>query len=81
MYQRTLTDHFHTWCQYLNNFVISYIYYIHIYVVVNFFISLGNFSLFFLFLFLGMVKYANEVETKEKEISPEIKNKLQHISD
>ena len=27
-----------------------------------------------------MVKYANEVETKEKEISPEIKNKLQHIS-
>ena len=27
-----------------------------------------------------MVKYANEVETKEKEISPEIKNKLKHIS-
>ena len=26
-----------------------------------------------------MVKYANEVETKEKEISPEIKNKLKHI--
>ena len=32
-------------------------------------------------VFLGMVKYANEVETKEKEISPDIKNKLQHISD
>ena len=28
-----------------------------------------------------MVKYANKVETKEKEILPEIKNKLQHISD
>ena len=27
-----------------------------------------------------MVKYANEVETKEKEISSEIKNKLKHIS-
>ena len=35
MYQRTLTDHFHTWCQYLNNFVISYSYYIHIYVVAS----------------------------------------------
>lgn len=78
MYQRTLTDHFHTWCQYLNNFVISYSFYINIYVGVNFFIS-GNYI--FLLLFLGMVKYAKEVETKEKEILPEIKNKLQHISD
>ena len=43
-----------------------------------FFIS-GNY--FLLLLFLGMVKYAKEVETKEKEILPEIKNKLQHISD
>ena len=68
--------------EYLNYFVISYIYYIHIYVVVNFFYLTRKFFSFCLFLFLGMVKYANEVETKEKEnISPEIKNKLQHISD
>ena len=80
MYQRTLTDHFHTWCQYLNNFVISYSYYIHIYVVVNFFfISLANFFFFF-FLGGGMVMYANKVETKGKEIL-QILNKLQHISD
>ena len=68
--------------EYLNYFVISYIYYIHIYVVVNFFYLTRKSFSFCLFLFLGMVKYANEVETKEKEnISPEIKNKLQHISD
>ena len=36
---------------------------VHVYVVVNFFIS-GNFCFFF--LFLGMVMYANEVETREK---------------
>ena len=41
-----------------------------IYVVVNFL-----FQVIFLFLlFLGMVIYANEVETKEKEKLPEIKN-------
>ena len=39
------------------------------YVVVNFFIS--DISVFL--LFLGMVMYANEVETKEKEKLPEIK--------
>ena len=39
-------------------------------VVVNFL-----FQVIFLFLlFLGMVMYANEVETKEKEKLPEIKN-------
>ena len=79
MYQRTLTDHFHTWCQYLNNFVISYSYYIHIYVVVNFFYLIGNFFFFFLGGG-GMVMYANKVETKGKEIL-QILNKLQHISD
>ena len=78
MYQRTLTDHFHTWCQYLNNFVISYSYYIHIYVVVNFFfISL---QFFFGGGGGGMVMYANKLETKGKEIL-QILNKLQHISD
>ena len=42
----------------------------YIYVVVNFL-----FQVIFLFLlFLGMVIYANEVETKEKEKLPEIKN-------
>ena len=41
-----------------------------VYVVVNFL-----FQVIFLFLlFLGMVIYANEVETKEKEKLPEIKN-------
>ena len=41
-----------------------------IYVVVNFL-----FQVIFLFLlFLGMVIYANEVETKEKEKLPEITN-------
>ena len=29
-------------------------------------------------LFVGMVIYANEAETKEKYKSPEIKNSLQH---
>ena len=44
--------------------------YINVYVVVNFL-----FQVIFLFLlFLGMVIYANEVETKEKEKLPEIKN-------
>ena len=80
MYQRTLTDHFHTWCQYLNNFVISYSYYIHIYVVVNFFFI----SLQFFFGGGGggggIVMYANKLETKGKEIL-QILNKLQHISD
>ena len=42
------------------------------YVVVNFFIS--DISVFL--LFLGMVMYANEVETKEKEKLPEIKKKV-----
>ena len=42
----------------------------HVYVVVNFL-----FQVIFLFLlFLGMVIYANEVETTEKEKLPEIKN-------
>ena len=41
-----------------------------VYVVVNFL-----FQVIFLFLlFLGMVIYANEVETKGKEKLPEIKN-------
>ena len=30
-------------------------------------------------LFVGMVMYANEAETKEKYKLPEIKNSLQHI--
>ena len=34
-----------------------------------------SFQVIFVFLsFLGMVMYANEVETKEKETLPEIKN-------
>ena len=41
-----------------------------IYVVVNFVSQVVFVSL----LFLGMVIYANEVETKEKEKLPEIKN-------
>ena len=42
----------------------------YVYVVVNFL-----FQVIFLFLlFLGMVIYANEVETTEKEKLPEIKN-------
>ena len=46
-----------------------------IYVAVNFL-----FQLIFVFpLFLGMVMYANEFETKEKQKLTEIKNKLQHI--
>ena len=42
----------------------------YIYVVVNFVSQVG----FVFLLFLGMVMYANEVETKEKEKLPEIKN-------
>ena len=46
-----------------------------VYVAVNFL-----FQLIFVFpLFLGMVMYANEFETKEKQKLTEIKNKLQHI--
>ena len=47
-----------------------------IYVVVNFLIQL-----IFIFprLFLGMVMYANEFKTKEKQKLTELKNKLQHI--
>ena len=41
-----------------------------IYVVVNFLSQV----IFVFLLFLGMVIYANEVETKEKEKLPEIKN-------
>ena len=42
-----------------------------VYVVVNFFLS----QVIFIFpLFLGMVIYANELETKEKQKLPEIKN-------
>ena len=40
------------------------------YVVVNFLSQV----IFVFLLFLGMVMYANEVETKEKQILPEIKN-------
>ena len=48
---------------------------VHVYVAVNFL-----FQLIFVFpLFLGMVMYANEFETKEKQKLTEIKNKLQHI--
>ena len=46
-----------------------------VYVAVNFL-----FQLIFVFpLFLGMVMYANEFETKEKQKLTEIKDKLQHI--
>ena len=41
-----------------------------VYVVVNFLSQV----IFVFLLFLGMVMYANEVETKEKEKLPEIKN-------
>ena len=48
---------------------------LHVYVVVNFL-----FQLIFIFpLFWGMVMYANEFKTKEKQKLTEIKNKLQHI--
>ena len=43
---------------------------LHVYVVVNFLSQV----IFVFLLLLGMVMYANEVETKEKEIFPEIKN-------
>ena len=42
----------------------------HVYVVVNFLFKV----IFVFLLFLGMVIYANEVETKEKQKLPEIKN-------
>ena len=41
-----------------------------VYVVVNFLSQV----IFVFLLFLGMVMYANEVETKEKQKLPEIKN-------
>ena len=41
-----------------------------VYVVVNFLFQV----IFVFLLFLGMVIYANEVETKEKDKLPEIKN-------
>ena len=44
----------------------------HVYVLVNFLIS-GNFCFFCFVLFLGMVMYDNEVETKEKYKLAEIK--------
>ena len=45
------------------------------YVVVNFLSQV----IFIFPLFLGMVIYANEFETKEKQKLPELKNLLQHI--
>ena len=42
----------------------------YVYVVVNFLFQV----IFVFLLFLGMVIYANEVETKEKQKLPEIKN-------
>ena len=45
------------------------------YVVVNFLSQV----IFVFLLFLVMLMSANEVETKEKQKLPEIKNKLQHI--
>ena len=42
----------------------------YVYVVVNFLSQV----IFVFLLVLGMVMYANEVETKEKEKLPEIKN-------
>ena len=48
---------------------------LNVYVVVNFL-----FQLIFIFpLFWGMVMYANEFKTKEKQKLTEIKNYLQHI--
>ena len=53
-------------CQNKINFCMEYIF-----VVVNFLSQV----IFLFLLFLGMVKlYANEVETKEKEKLPEVKN-------
>ena len=46
-----------------------------VYVVVNFLFQV----IFVFLLFLGIVIYANEVETKEKEKLPEIKNKPRHL--
>ena len=43
---------------------------VYIYVVVNFLSQV----IFVFLLFLGMIMYANEVETKEKQKLPEIKN-------
>ena len=45
------------------------------YVVVNFLSQV----IFVFLLLLVMLMSANEVETKEKQKLPEIKNKLQHI--
>ena len=42
----------------------------YVYVIVNFL----SWVIFLFVLFLGMVIYANEAETKEKEKLPEIKN-------
>ena len=42
----------------------------HVYVVVNF----SSQVIFVFLLFLGVVMYTNEVETKEKEKLPKIKN-------
>ena len=46
-----------------------------VYVVVNFLFQV----IFVFLLFLGIVIYANEVETKEKEKLPAIKNKPRHL--
>ena len=45
---------------------------LNVYVVVSFLSQV----IFVFLLFLGMVMYANEVETKEKQKLPEIKRKL-----
>ena len=45
---------------------------LNVYVVVSFLSQV----IFVFLLFLGMVMYANEVETKEKQKLPEIKKKL-----
>ena len=50
--------------------------FIYVYVVVNFLSWLN----FVFLLFLGMVMYAIEIETKEQQKLPEIKNELQHTA-
>ena len=52
------------------NFLSELSLWLFIYVVVNFLFQV----IFVFLLFLGMVIYANEVETKEKQKLPEIKN-------
>ena len=47
---------------------------LNVYVVVNFLSQV----IFVFLLFLGMVMYANEVETKEKQKLPEIKKKINY---